>query len=65
MGKTGPRIKRKWSRVTAAERRTCEMHGCETLAKERCKQFNCNQQICTEHKGAHSAVHTLMKQRGF
>lgn len=59
-----PRIKRKWSRVTAAEKRTCEMPSCENIAKERCKQFNCNQVICSEHKGAHSAVHTLFKQRG-
>jgi hypothetical protein len=35
------------------------------MARERCKQFNCNEQHCEEHKGAHSAIHTLMKQRGF
>lgn len=58
------RIKRKWSRVSATERRNCEMASCTALARERCKQFNCNQQICDDHKGAHSVVHTLMKKRG-
>jgi hypothetical protein len=57
------RTKRKWSRVTSAERRTCETPGCEILASERCKQFNCNQQHCETHKGSHSAIHTLMRQR--
>lgn len=60
-----PRIKRKWSRVAAADKKQCEMPACENIAKERCKQFNCNKMICSEHKGSHSAVHTLMKQRGF
>lgn len=58
------RIKRKWSRVPSAERRTCEMPGCDVLAKERCKQFNCNQQHCEEHKGAHSQAHTVAKRAG-
>jgi len=58
-----PRIKRKWSRVTSTERRTCESPGCEALAKERCLQGNCGQQHCEEHKGGHSAIHTLLKQR--
>lgn len=59
-----PHFKRKWSRVTSAERRQCETPGCEALAKERCKQYNCNQVHCPEHKGSHSAIHTLLKQRG-
>ncbi|HTU82975.1 MAG TPA: hypothetical protein VMF61_12645, partial [Candidatus Acidoferrales bacterium] len=59
-----PSPKRKWSRVTSQERRTCETPGCETLARERCKQFNCNQQHCEKHKGGHSAIHTLLQKRG-
>ncbi|HVA34354.1 MAG TPA: hypothetical protein VNG31_09415, partial [Candidatus Baltobacteraceae bacterium] len=58
-----PVRKRKWSKVASAERRCCETPGCTTLARERCKQFNCNQQHCEEHKGSHSAIHTLMAQR--
>lgn len=57
-----PRIKRKWSRVTAAEKRPCQMPGCSTIANERCKQNNCGHIICGEHKGAHSALHTFLKQ---
>ena len=56
--------KRKWSRVRSAERRPCETPGCTVLARERCKQFNCNQQHCEAHKGDHSAIHTLLRQRG-
>ena len=56
-------VKRKWSRVTSAERRKCQTPGCEVLAKERCKYMNCNEQHCEEHKGSHSAIHTMMKQR--
>jgi hypothetical protein len=56
--------KRKWSKVSSAERRSCETPGCTVLSRERCKQYNCNQQHCEQHKGAHSAIHTLMKQRG-
>lgn len=59
-----PAPKRKWSRVKSEERRACETPGCAVLARERCKQFNCNQQHCEEHKGGHSAIHTLMAQRG-
>jgi hypothetical protein len=55
--------KRKWSKVAAVERHTCETPGCTILARERCKQFNCNQQHCETHKGSHSAIHTLMRQR--
>lgn len=28
-----------------------------------CKRPNCNEQHCVEHKGSHSAIHTLMAQR--
>lgn len=56
--------KRKWSRVSSVERRTCETPGCTVLARERCKQFNCGQQHCEQHKGSHSAIHTLMAKRG-
>jgi hypothetical protein len=40
------------------------MPACENIAKERCKQFNCGKMICGDHKGDHSAIHTLFKQRG-
>jgi len=49
--------------VQAAERHACETPGCTTVAKERCKQFNCGQQHCELHKGSHSAIHTLLKQQ--
>lgn len=58
------RIKRKWSRVPAAEKRPRQTPGCSTIANERCKQDNCGEIICEEHKGAHSALHTFVsKQR--
>lgn len=58
-----PRIKRKWSRVPASEKRLCQTPGCAVVANERCKQNNCGYIICVEHKGAHSALHTFLKQR--
>jgi hypothetical protein len=61
---TMPVRKRKWFRVSVAERRECETPGCTAISRERCKQINCNQQHCDEHKGSHSAIHTLMAQRG-
>jgi hypothetical protein len=57
------KIKRRWSRVTSAERRQCETPGCTVLAKERCKATACGQQHCSTHKGLHSAIHTLMSHR--
>jgi hypothetical protein len=55
---------RKWSRVASAERRQCVTPGCTVVSRERCKQLNCNQQHCEEHKGSHSSIHTLIVQRG-
>ncbi|HTX58751.1 MAG TPA: hypothetical protein VMH02_03665 [Verrucomicrobiae bacterium] len=57
--------KRKWKRAPADQRRECETPGCTTIAKEYCKRADCGQMHCEEHKGSHTAIHTLMKQRGF
>jgi hypothetical protein len=54
--------KRKWSKVSSAERRLCEAPGCTVLAREHCKRLNCDQQFCEEHKGSHSETHTLQSK---
>lgn len=58
-----PYDKRRWVRLSATERRVCDTPGCEVLAKERCARGGCEQMHCLEHKGSHTAIHTLMKQR--
>lgn len=59
-----PRIKRKWSRVASNQKGICRMPGCAILANQRCRHADCNHLICREHKGAHSAVHTILKRQG-
>ena len=56
-----PRIKRKWDRLNVADRSICNTPGCEDAGTARCRK--CNQAVCKEHKGAHSALHTFLAQR--
>lgn len=63
MGMRKATFKRKWSRLPAAEKRLCQMPGCSFTANERCKQNNCGEFICSDHKGSHSALHTFLKQQ--
>lgn len=58
-----PYDKRRWVRLPVPERRVCDTPGCEVVAKEKCARGGCGQMHCLEHKGSHTAIHTLMKQR--
>ena len=57
--------KRRWKRVAADERGPCKTPGCVNEAREQCRRANCKELHCEEHKGSHTAIHTLLKQRGF
>ena len=56
--------KRRWRRLSASERTPCKTPGCENVAREICRRAECGEAHCREHKGSHTAIHTLMKKRG-